>query len=74
MDEYCNIVAKKNAEIVRITASNGTQVVKPSDTVKEGDILIRTDGWKESSLGLGMFMQEEKLWQKYYIVKKKKWT
>ena len=39
-EEYCNIVSNKNAQIIKITAQNGTAMVKKGDIVKEGTILI----------------------------------
>jgi len=45
LNEYCNIVAKKNAKITKITATNGTSLVKAGDEVTEGSILI--GGWME---------------------------
>lgn len=38
--DYCNIIAKKPGIITKITAQNGTAVVKPGDTVQKGDVLI----------------------------------
>ena len=38
--EYCNIVAIKDGIVTKITAQNGTALVKTGDTVKKGDILI----------------------------------
>lgn len=42
-DEYCNIVATKDAIIVKVNAQNGTAVVQPGDLVTKGTILIQ--GW-----------------------------
>lgn len=39
-NEYCNIVATKNGIITKITADNGTALVKKGDMVEKGDILI----------------------------------
>ena len=44
-EEYCNIVATKDAMIVKINAQNGTAVVKQGDIVTKGTILIQ--GWLE---------------------------
>lgn len=44
-EEYCNIVADKDAMITKITARNGTPVVTEGSVVKKGDILIA--GWLE---------------------------
>lgn len=39
-NEYCNIVANERGIITKITADNGTVLVKPGDIVEKGDILI----------------------------------
>ena len=39
-DEYCNIVADKEGVITKISAGNGTPLVKEGDVVKNGDVLI----------------------------------
>ncbi len=44
-DEYCNIVADKDAIITKVSAQNGTPLVKEGDVVKKGDIIIA--GWLE---------------------------
>lgn len=44
-EEYCNIVATKDAMIVKINAQNGTAVVKEGDVVAKGTVLIQ--GWLE---------------------------
>lgn len=44
-EEYCNIVADKDAQIVKISAQNGIPAVKTEDIVTKGDILIA--GWIE---------------------------
>lgn len=44
-EEYCNIVAERDAVILKVTAQNGTPLVKEGDTVTNGDILI--SGWME---------------------------
>ena len=44
-EDYCNIVADKDAIITKVTARNGTTMVKDGDVVKKGDILIA--GWLE---------------------------
>ncbi len=46
-DEYCNIVSKKDAKIVKITAKTGTKLVKEGDIVTKGSMLI--GGWMEGS-------------------------
>lgn len=44
-DEYCNIVAIKEGMIVKVSAQNGTPVVKEGDIVTQGSVLI--GGWLE---------------------------
>ena len=39
-DDYCNIVADKEGVITKISAGNGTPLVKEGDVVKNGDVLI----------------------------------
>ena len=44
-NEYCNIVSDKRAEIISVTANNGTIMVKPGEIVEKDTILI--GGWME---------------------------
>ena len=44
-NEYCNIIANKDAVIKKIEATKGTAVIKEGDLVKKGSILI--GGWME---------------------------
>ena len=44
-DDYCNIIADKNAQIVKISAQNGIPQVKEGDMVTKDDVLIA--GWIE---------------------------
>ncbi len=44
-NDFCNIVAKKDGEIQKIVAQNGTVMCKDGDNVKQGQILIA--GWME---------------------------
>ena len=44
-EEYCNIVADKDAIITKVSAQNGTPLVKIGDVVKKGDIIVA--GWFE---------------------------
>lgn len=44
-EEYCNIVSNKVGMITKITAQDGTSLVKEGDIVKSGDVLI--GGWLE---------------------------
>lgn len=39
-NDYCNIVSEKEGLIVKVTAKNGTSLVKKDDVVKKGSILI----------------------------------
>ena len=39
-DEYCNIVADKDAIITKVSAQNGTPLVSEGDVVTKGDIII----------------------------------
>lgn len=44
-DEYCNLIATKEGMITKISAGNGTAVVKEGDIVTKGSILV--GGWLE---------------------------
>lgn len=44
-EEYCNIVADKEAQIVKVSAQSGVPAVKEGDIVTRGTILIA--GWME---------------------------
>lgn len=44
-EEYCNIVATKEGMIVKVSAQNGTPVVKEGDIVTKGSVLV--GGWLE---------------------------
>lgn len=44
-DEYCNLIATKDGMIVKISAQNGTPVVKEGDIVTKGSVLV--GGWLE---------------------------
>ena len=44
-EEYCNIIATKDGMIVKVSAQNGTPVVKEGDIITKGSILI--GGWLE---------------------------
>ena len=44
-EEYCNIIADKDATILKVSAQNGTPLVKEGDTVTNGDIIVA--GWME---------------------------
>jgi len=40
-DEYCNIVSDKDAQIVKITANNGTKIVKEGDIVSIDTVALK---------------------------------
>ena len=44
-DEYCNIISDRDAVIKKVSAKNGTPLVKEGDVVTKGDIIIA--GWME---------------------------
>ena len=44
-DEYCNLVAQKEGMIVKVSAQNGTPLVKEGDIVTKGSVLV--GGWLE---------------------------
>ena len=44
-NDYCNIIADKSGEVIKIYAQRGTSIVKEGDIVKKGDVLI--EGWME---------------------------
>lgn len=45
----CNIVAKKDGEIIRLYSEAGTAVVKSGDVVKKGDLLVKGEQGKEGA-------------------------
>lgn len=47
MDDPCNLVAKKDGEVVRVYTTAGTALVKEDDIVKKGDILVKGQQGKE---------------------------
>lgn len=49
-DTICDIVAKKDGEIVRVYSSAGTAIVKKGDIVKKNDILVKGEQGKEESV------------------------
>ncbi|ERI90238.1 sporulation protein YqfD [Clostridiales bacterium oral taxon 876 str. F0540] len=48
-NEPCNLVAKKDGQIVRVYTSAGSATVKKGDTVKAGDIIVKGEQGKEGS-------------------------
>lgn len=77
-DTPCDIVAKRDAEIIRIYTSKGTAVVKGGDIVKKGQLLVKGEQGKEGekyavhSEGevIGKTYYEENLEVKYQGTKK----
>lgn len=49
-DEPCNLVAKKDGEVVRVFTTAGTAVVKKGDIVKKGELLVKGEQGKEGSI------------------------
>lgn len=47
--EPCNLVAKKDAEIVRVFTAAGTATVKKGDMVKAGQIIVKGEQGKDGS-------------------------
>ncbi|QGU95500.1 sporulation protein YqfD [Clostridium bovifaecis] len=43
----CNVVAKKDGEIIRLYSAAGTAIVKGGDVVKKGDVLVKGEQGKE---------------------------
>ncbi len=81
-DEYCNIVADSDGVITKISAGNGTPLVKEGDVVKKGDVLIA--GYMEGKYTGRQYVHsigdvEAKVWHKntqkvYYKETKKEET
>lgn len=46
----CNLVAKKDGQIVRVYTTAGTAAIKPGDIVKAGQLLVRGEQGKEENL------------------------
>lgn len=49
-NEPCNLVAKKDGQIVRVYTTAGTPVVKAGDIIKTGQILVKGEQGKEGSV------------------------
>ncbi|MFD3157583.1 sporulation protein YqfD [Haloimpatiens sp. FM7330] len=45
--DVCELVAKKDGEIVRVYTTSGTSAVEPGVIVKEGDVLVKGEQGKE---------------------------
>ena len=81
-DDYCNIVADSDGVITKISAGNGTPLVKEGDVVKKGDVLIA--GYMEGKYTGRQYVHsigdvEAKVWHKntqkvYYKETKKEET
>ena len=72
-EDYCNIISDKEGMIVKITAKNGTQMVKEGDIVQKGDILI--GGWIEGKYtGTRYLHSEGEILAKVWYSKKEKMT
>lgn len=48
-DKPCNIIAKRDGEVIRVYTKSGTSVVKPGDIIKKGQILVKGEQGKEES-------------------------
>ena len=78
-EEFCNVVANQDGIITKVSAGNGTPLVKSGDVVKKGDILIA--GYLEGKYTGKRFVHsygsvEAKVWhnnvQKIYFKETKK--
>ena len=78
-DEYCNIVADKNAMILKVSAQNGTPLVKEGDIVTNGDVIVA--GWMEGKYAGKQYVHAQaeiqaKVWytttEKVYLQETKK--
>lgn len=49
-DEPCNLVAKKDGEVVRVFTTAGTAIVKKGDIVKKGELLVKGEQGKEGNI------------------------
>lgn len=56
-EDFCNIVASKDAQIVKVSAQNGIPAVQTDDIVTKGDILIA--GWIEGKYTGTRYMHAE---------------
>lgn len=48
-DTPCNLVAKKDGEVVRVYTTAGTSMVKKGDIIRKGQILVKGEQGKEGS-------------------------
>lgn len=70
-EDYCNIVSDKEGVITKITAKNGTLIMKPGDVIRKGDILIA--GWMEGKYtGIRYVHSEGEIQAKVWYSKKQK--
>ena len=70
-DEYCNIVAKKEGMITKISAQNGTPVVKEGDIITKGSVLV--GGWLEGKYtGTRYVHANGEVWAKVWYSQKER--
>jgi len=46
----CNLIAKKDGQILRVYTNAGTSMIKPGDIVKAGQLLVKGEQGKEGSI------------------------
>ncbi|MBC8062174.1 MAG: sporulation protein YqfD [Clostridiaceae bacterium] len=46
----CNLIARKDGQIIRVYTIAGTLIIKPGDIVKKGQLLVRGEQGKEGSI------------------------
>ncbi|MFL0267837.1 sporulation protein YqfD [Candidatus Clostridium radicumherbarum] len=46
----CNLVAKKDGQIIRVFTSAGTSIVKPNEMVRSGQLLVKGEQGKEGNV------------------------
>jgi similar to stage IV sporulation protein len=49
-DVPCNLVAKKDGQVIRVFTSAGTSIVKPGDMVRAGQLVVKGEQGKEGSI------------------------
>jgi similar to stage IV sporulation protein len=49
-DTPCNLLAKRDGQVVRVYTMAGTAVVKPGDIVKSGQLIVKGEQGKEGSV------------------------
>ncbi|MGY0372403.1 sporulation protein YqfD [Clostridium sp. JNZ J1-5] len=65
----CNVVAKKDGEIIRVYSKAGTSIIKSGDVVKKGDILVKGEQGKEDNIYL-VHAEAEVIARTFYEEKK----